>query len=173
MCVWTAGAVRGGKAAPRQVAIEVSRLRLPLLPRDPLPPELSWGGETRILTKLAFTFLGGSSPGLDLGDRSFFLFLFLERSALVIVANTCFSLRTTPPFPPATGRGASPPFLHLSFLPLSLLKVREWRRPISARLPFCEFNSEALGLREDAFAAPSASPVWRPRRGSRLAEASW
>ena len=89
--------MRGGKAAPRQVAIEVSRLRLPLLPRDPLPPKLSWGGETRILTKLAFTFLGGSSPGLDLGDRSFFLFLFLERSALVIVANTCFSLRTPPP----------------------------------------------------------------------------
>lgn len=86
--------MRGGKAAPRRVAIEVSRLRLPLLPRDPLPPELSWEGETRILTKLAFTFLGGSSPGLDLGDRSFFLFLFLERSALVIVVNTCFSLRT-------------------------------------------------------------------------------
>ena len=71
-------------------------------------------------------------------EAFFSVFIFGEERP-VIVENTCFSPRATP-LPLATS-GESPPFLHLSFLPLSLLKVREWRRPISVRLPFCEFNS--------------------------------
>ncbi|KAK2505938.1 hypothetical protein MC885_013194, partial [Smutsia gigantea] len=46
-------------------------------------------------------------------------------------------------------------------------EVREWRRPISVRLPFCEFNSEAPGLCEDAFAAPL--PVQSGARGEKAA----
>lgn len=81
-CVRTPGKVGVGKADSRRVAIEVSSLRLPLLPRDPLPPGAELGGGTRILTKLAITFPAGCSPRLDLDDRSFLLlFLFLERSA--------------------------------------------------------------------------------------------
>lgn len=173
MCL-DARAAGGRQDDSRRVAIEVSPLRLPLLPRDPLPPEPSWGGETRILTKLAFTFLGGCSPRLVLADRSLLLCFYFWRAVpcncpehMLLSAHT-----HTPPShqPPAKER--VPLFCIYLFLPLSLLKVREWRRPISARLPFCEFNSEAPGLREDAVAAPSASRVGRPRRGSRLAGAS-
>lgn len=96
----------------RRVAIEVSPLRLPLLPGDPLPPELSWGRETRILTTLAFTFLGGCSPRLDLSDRSYFLCFYFWRGAPC----NCPEHMLLPPHPrlqPPTKE--SPPFLHLSF----------------------------------------------------------
>lgn len=84
----------------------------------------------------------------------------------MIVLNTCFFL------PPSSShqRQRVPFFAFIIFLPLSLLKVREWRRPISARLPFCERNSEAspafawiclqtprslfLGCRGEAAASP-------------------
>lgn len=68
-----------------------------------------------------------------------FLFLFFGGERPVIVLNTCFSL------PPCSSRRRQqvPFFAFIISLPLSLLKVRERRRPISARLPFCEFNSEA------------------------------
>lgn len=100
-----------------------------------------------------------------------FLSVFISgEERLVIVLNTCFS--SPPLLPPVTGRGESPPFLHLSFASPFFIKGPGVRRPISARLPFCEFNSEAPGLGEGTFAAPSASPLGRPRRWSRPAGAS-
>lgn len=112
--------------------------------RTPPPSlELCWGGETKVWNHISLhswedTTLAWTGKIALYFFFSFFslLFLFLEGERPVIVLNTCSFLQ-----PPAT---ESPPFLHLSFsFPLSLLKVREWRRPISARLPFCEFNSEA------------------------------
>lgn len=113
-------------------------------PHTPLLPPWSCAGEgkPRFGTTVAFTFLGGYNPRLDREDSSLLFFFFFPfyfyfwRGA----PSNCLEHML---LPPATSDRESP-FLHLSFsFPLSLLKVREWRRPISARLPFCEFNSEA------------------------------
>lgn len=107
-----------------RVAIEVSRLRLPLRPGDPLPLELSWGRETRILTTFTFTFLGGCSPRLDLSDRSYFLCFYFWRGAPC----NCPEHMLLPPLPGSSHqRKRVPLFCIYLFLPLSLLKVREWR----------------------------------------------
>lgn len=93
-CVWTleprgggeswGGGDGGGKTTPDELQSRYLRSGFLFCPATPSPlPEQSLGGETRILTKLAFTFLGGCSPRLDLADTSFFaLFLFLESGAL-------------------------------------------------------------------------------------------
>lgn len=58
---------------PKRVAIEVSPIPLPLRPAHPLPPWSCTGEEKpRFGTTLAFTFLGGYSPRLDMEDSSFF-----------------------------------------------------------------------------------------------------
>lgn len=185
MCVCVCDCM-SGRSSPvgrqddsRRVAIEVSTLQLPLLPLDPLPrlpPGAELGRRNDDFNQISIHIPGRMqlSPGLWLIEAFCSVFIFGEQRP-VIVHNTCFSPPPPPPphsflQPPAEER--VPLFCIYLFLPLSLLKVREWRRPISARLPFCEFNSEAPGLREDAVAAPSASRVWRPRRGSRLAGAS-
>lgn len=85
----------------------------------------------------------------------------------MIVLNTCFFL------PPSSShqRQRVPFFAFIIFLPLSLLKVREWRRPISARLPFCECNSEASPAFAWICLQTSRSLFWAaeakqpPRRG--------
>lgn len=147
MCSTTRSPGREADVDPKRVAIEVSPIPLPLRPAHPLPPWSCAGeGKPRFGTTLASHSWEDTALAWNWKIALYFFFPFFLSVFIfggdrpVIVLNTCFFL------PPSSSRQRQrvPFFAFIIFLPLSLLKVREWRRPISARLPFCEFNSEAL-----------------------------
>lgn len=77
MCSTTRSLGREADVDPKRVAIEVSPIPLPLRPAHPLPPWSCAGeGKPRFGSTLAFTFLGGYSPRLELEDSSLFFSFF-------------------------------------------------------------------------------------------------
>lgn len=64
------GGARGeADVDPKRVAIEVSRILLPLRPSHPLPPslELYWGGETKIWNHISLHIPGRIQPSPGYG----------------------------------------------------------------------------------------------------------